>query len=160
MANDRETHERRDRSRMPGRPAPPRLPETYLHRGYFDEKGNIFSNLVTTIPEEVAKGLGIGGVTSTQLRRFYTKAKLIEQRLDAGESFESAVAGILELKQHAANAVGRAQGKAEQEGLDLLKKFIDRNVDLAVRSEEAFRKGFLLHFQGVVAYFKYHYPKK
>ena len=160
MANDREALERRDRSRMPSRPTPPRLPDGYLHRGYFDEKGNIFPDLVTTIPEEVAKGLGIGGVTSTRLRRFYTKAKAVEQRLDSGESFESAMAGILELKQHAANAVGRAQGKAEQEGLDLLKKFIDHNVDLAVKSKEAFRKGFLLHFQGVVAYFKYHYPKK
>lgn len=160
MANDREARERRDRSRTPDRLTPPRLPDAYLHTGYFDGKGNIFPNLVTTTPEDVAKGLGVGGVTSTQLRRFYTKAKAVEQRLDSGESFESAVAGILELKQHAANAVGRAQGRAEQEGLNLLKKFIDCNVDLAVKSERAFRKGFLLHFQGVVAYFKYHYPKK
>lgn len=153
MGNDREAHERHDRGR---RPVPPGLPDAYLNRGYFDEKGNIFPNLVTTTAEEIAKSLGTGGVTSTQLRRFYAKAKAVEQRVDSDESFASAVAGILELKQHAANAVGRAQGRGEQEGLALLKKFIDRNVDLAARSKEAFRKGFLLHFQGVVAYFKYH----
>ncbi|VUZ84399.1 hypothetical protein MELA_00770, partial [Candidatus Methylomirabilis lanthanidiphila] len=160
MGNDRKTYEGHDRSRMAGPPRPPGLPDGYLNRGYFDEKGNIFHDLVTTKPEEIAKGLGAGGVTSTQLRRFYTKAKAVEQRVDSGESFDSVVGRILELKQHAANAVGRAQGRDEQAGLELLKKFIDRNVDLAVKGKEAFRKGFLLHFQGVVAYFKYYDLKK
>jgi CRISPR type III-A-associated protein Csm2 len=99
-------------------------------------------------------------VTSTQLRRFYTKAKTAEGRLKAGEPFSSVTASILELKQHAANAVGRAQGRNEEAGLKLLKQFIDRNVELASKSEKAFLKGFLPHFQGVVAYFKFHYPKK
>ncbi len=141
-------------------PPPATLPDDYLSHGYFDKDGNVFSNLVTALPEEIAKRLGVGGVTTGQLRRFYTKAKTAEQRLDAGESFASVVAGILELKQHAANVVGRAQGRNEQAGFELLKQFIDRNVDAAVADERAFRKGFLLHFQGVVAFFKYHNPKK
>ncbi len=136
------------------------LPADYLKKGYFDGDGNIFPELVTSMGEDVARRLGIGGVTSTQLRRFYSKAKTAEQQLDAGEPFPSVVASILELKQHAANAVGKAQGKNEEAGLRLFKDVIDRNVDLAVRSEKAFRKGFLLHFQGIVAYFKFHNPKK
>lgn len=136
------------------------LPDGYLAQGYFDPDGHIHPDLITSTAEEIAKRLGVGGVTANQLRRFYTKAKTAEQRLKAGEPFPSVTAGILELKQHAANAVGRAQGKNEQAGLELLKQFIDRNVDLATKSEEAFRKGFLPHFQGVVGYFKYHNPKK
>jgi CRISPR type III-A-associated protein Csm2 len=136
------------------------LPVDYLKKGYFDGDGNIFPELVTGAGEEVARRLGVGGVTSTQLRRFYSKAKTAEQRLDAGEPFASVVASILELKQHAANAVGKAQGRDEEAGLRLFKDVIDRNVDQAVRSEKAFRKGFLIHFQGVVAYFKFHNPKK
>ena len=144
------------------RPPPPRpeLPAGYLTTGYFDKDGNIYPDLVNSLPEEIARRLGVGGVTSTQLRRFYTKAKTAEQRLDAGTPFASVVATILELQQHAANAAGKAKGKGEQAGLDLLKEFIDRNVGLARQNERAFRKGFLLHFQGVLAYFKYLNPKK
>jgi len=116
--------------------------------------------LITSTAEEIAKRLGIGGVTTNQLRRFYTKAKAAEQRLKAGEPFSSVTASILELKQHAANAVGRAQGRNEEAGLKLLKQFIDRNVEQATENEKAFLKGFLPHFQGVIAYFKFHYPKR
>jgi CRISPR type III-A-associated protein Csm2 len=136
------------------------FPANYLLAAYFDDKGYLFPELVTTHAEHIADSLGVGGVTSTQLRRFYTKAKSIEQRLDAGERFGATVPNILELKQHAAYAAGRAQGHAEQQGLETFKRFIDMNVDLAVSGEKAFRKGFLLHFQGVVAFFKYRHPKK
>lgn len=132
----------------------------YLAIGYLDDDGNVLPDLVTKIPEQIAISLGVGGVTSTQLRRFFNKAKLIEQRLDAKEPFPSLLGEILELKQHAANAFGKAQRPEEKIGLKRLKTFIDRNVEEAVKSQEAFRKGFLLHFQGVVAYFKYHNPTK
>jgi CRISPR type III-A-associated protein Csm2 len=158
---------RSQRETNPGRWDEPRtareatgLPTGYLSHGYFNERDFVHGELVTSMAEEVAKRLGVGGITSTQLRRFYSKAKTVEQRLDANEPFEGVVPSILELKQHAANTVGRAQGRDAQAGLELLKQFIDRNVDLAVRSEKAFRKAFLLHFQGVVAYFKYHNPRK
>jgi len=132
----------------------------YLASGYLDGEGNVLPDLVTKVPEQIAVSLGVGGVTSTQLRRFFNKARLIEQRLDADEPFPSLIGEILELKQHAANAFGKAQKQDDKTGLERLKTFIDRNVEEAVKSQEAFRKGFLLHFQGVVAYFKYHNPKK
>jgi CRISPR type III-A-associated protein Csm2 len=132
----------------------------YLASGYLDDNGNVLPDLVTKIPEQIAISLGVGGVTSSQLRRFFNKARLIEQRLDANESFPSLIGEILELKQHAANAFGKAQKQDEKVGLERLKTFIDRNVEEAVKSQEAFRKGFLLHFQGVIAYFKYHNPTK
>lgn len=161
---------REQRPFTPGTPPPSvvsQLPEGYLAKGYLDN-GNIMAELVTTIPEEIAKAFGVGGVTSTQLRRFFNKAKLVEQRLETEtkrgvgveEAFNSVIAEILELKQHAANSAGKAQNEKEKKGLELLKQFIDLSVDEAVKSEAAFRKGFLLHFQGVVAYFKYHNPKK
>ncbi len=127
-----------------------------LSKGYFDAKGNIFAELVTTNAERIAQWLINGGVTYTQLRRFYGKTKSAEQRLDSGEAFEAVIPRILELKQHAANAVGRAQREAERHGLEGLKRFIDENVRLGSANEHAFRWGFLVLFQGVVAYFKYH----
>jgi CRISPR type III-A-associated protein Csm2 len=138
------------------------LPEGYLAKGYFDERGFIFPEVITKWPEDMAIKLGKVGVTSAGLRRFYNKSKFIEQRLDAGEPFPSMKAKILELKQHAANVVGKAANREEKAKLELFKKFIDQNVDLAVSDEDgkSFREGFLLHFQGVIAYFKYHYPKK
>ena len=149
-----------DKSHRQGPPTPSGLPPDYLARGYFDKDGCIFLPLVTDVARKVSESLGQGGVTSTQLRRFYNKAKATEQRLDAGENFACLKAEILELEQHAANAAGKARDRREQAGLELFKQFIDKNTELAVRDEKSFRKGFLLHFQGVVAFFKYLYPKK
>jgi CRISPR type III-A-associated protein Csm2 len=137
-----------------------RLPAGYLKNGYFDSKGYVFKEVIINWPNELAKSLGAGGVTTTGLRRFYTKAKYAEQRLDHGEPFESIVATLYEMEQHAVNAVGKAVNASEKKGFELFKQVIETNVELAVKNRDAFKKGFLLHFQGLIAYFKYHNPSK
>ena len=69
MTTEHQAHGRYDRGRGATTPSPPQLPNEYLANGYFDEKGNIFQELVTRTAEDIAKKLGTGGVTSTQLRR-------------------------------------------------------------------------------------------
>ena len=137
----------------------PTLPAGYLQGGYFDEKGNIKCDLLANIAEQVAKVLGDSGVTSTQLRGFFMQVRAIERRLGQ-TSFPEVVPQIQKLKPLAANYVGRAKNEAERRGRPNLKLFIDRNGELAVRDEKNFKKGFIPHFESVVAYYKYHFPSK
>lgn len=128
-----------------------------LKDGYFDEEGCMQLDLVAEFPDKIANVFKkTGGVTSTGLRRFYTMSKSIEQKLEGGESFNCLKADLEELKIHAANAVGKATQKKDKDGLNLLKEFIELNVDQAIKSPKSFKKGFLTHFQSVVAYFKYY----
>ena len=75
--------------------------------------------------------------------------RTLEQRLDAKQPFDRIREQILVLKPLAASAVGRKTAS------ELFKQFIDFNVELAVKSEESFTRGFIIHMQSVVAYLKY-----
>jgi len=63
---------------------------------------------------------------------------------------------VATLKPIAAASVGRKTAP------DIFKQFIDRNVDLVLRSSDsdALVRGFLTHFQSVVAYLKYYEEKR
>jgi CRISPR type III-A-associated protein Csm2 len=128
-------------------------PAGYLEGGYFDEKGNIESAVVDTWAEQVAQILGMSGIASHQLRRFFNQLRAIEAKLET-EDFDAIRSDIHTLKRDAAYAVGRGVVRGE------FKEFIDRNVDLAVRDEKSFRRGFLEHFQSVLAYFTYHFRNR
>ena len=52
-----------------------RLPKDYLSNGYFDEKGYIREELLTTVASEVAKSFGFK-MSNSQLRRFYGHLKM------------------------------------------------------------------------------------
>lgn len=143
-----------------GRPVVPRLPEGYLKDGYFDAKGNIRCELVSDLAETVAKALGNAGVTSGQLRRFFGQVRALERDLRRG-SFPESCGRIEALKAKAANYAGRGTNRDEREKREVLKAFIDRNVGLAMAdSGKGFLKGFVPHFESVVAYYKYHFPTK
>jgi len=131
----------------------PRFPGDYLKGGYFDEEGQVKPAVVDTWAEEVAKVLGRSGITSHQLRRFFNQLRAAEAKLDT-QSFSAVRSDILSLKRDAAYAVGRGVVK------DNFKQFIDRNVELAVQDEASFRKGFIEHFQSVLAYFTYHFRNR
>jgi CRISPR type III-A-associated protein Csm2 len=132
------------------------LPKDYTKHGYFDSQGVLRPEMVVEYAESVAKALGKAGMTSNQLRRFFNKARLVEQRLDSGASWDSQKSELLTLKPLAANIVGRASSRREREQMEVFRTFIEENVDWAVASEKSFRKGFLVHFQSVIAYFKYY----
>jgi len=133
------------------RPPPARLPQGYLREGYFDAKGNLRPEVITDLAEEAARALGNArpGMASTQLRRFYNKTRFIKQKLDTGTPWDKVVSDIHSLKRDAANAVGKENAPR------IFKDFIDVNVQLAVQNKESFIRGFLQHFESVVAYRKY-----
>lgn len=131
----------------------------YLRLGYFDEKGNVRPEIITTEAEKVALDL-IARTRSGQqlsygqLRKFYSKAKFIELQLDSGQDFESVKHKIAALERDAADAEGRGVAPPA------LKVFIEKNARLARQSRRSFQEGFLQHFEGVMAYFRYHGPDK
>ena len=133
---------------------PSRLPESYLKKGYFDVQGNLLPELVTgeqilQVTRAIGQKQGQAELKTAQLRRFYGKAKSIEQKLDSGHSFDSLRPELLTMQALAANTVARGNAS------DIFKDFIDGNIALASKDKDHFRKGFLVHFQSVVAYFSY-----
>lgn len=136
------------------RPPPPGLTTDYLKRGYFDGKGNLWPELVVEEAQRVARSLNRGGqLKTTQLRRFFRKARGIQRKLDAGQSFAALVAELKALQPLAANSVARGNAPP------VFKEFIDRNVPLASRDAKHFVSGFLMHFQSIVCYFAYLTPR-
>lgn len=138
---------------------PPQLPSGYLQNGYFDSQGNINGELLTRIAEQVARVLGDSQITYTQLRRFFAQVRSIERDLGQRD-FPKLVPQIQSLKPMAANYVGKANNQWERQKREAFKRFIDLNVQLAIRDQESFEKGFIPHFESVVAYYKYHFPNK
>lgn len=137
------------RSFNPRRESPriPSLPSGYLKDGYFDQDGNLFHQIIQEWPETIAQSLARAGLSSTQLRRFFNRAKAIEQQ---EMPFARLKEDILSLKPIAAASVGREMAPP------IFKEFIDKNVELAVISEDSFKRGFITHFQSIVGYLKYY----
>ncbi len=136
--------------RQPGGRFPsqrPMFPDGYLQGGYFDKEGNILPEVIQKWPEQLAQTFRREGLTSTQLRRFFNRIRAIEQQ---ALRFERMKEGILSLIPIAAAAVGRGTAP------EVFKQFIDKNVHLAVNSQDSFSRGFMTHFQSVVAYLKYY----
>ena len=137
----------------------PELPQRYLEGGYFDDSGNIKCDLLTHTAEQVARVLGNSGVTSTQLRRFFMQVRSIERELGP-KAFPELVPQIQSLQPAVANYVGRGKDPGERERRKSLKWFIDRNVEFATKDQKNFEEGFIPHFESIVAYYKYHFPRK
>ena len=73
--------------------------------------------------------------------------------MDEDRDFNMVKADIYSLKRDVAYQVGR--GVAPNE----LQQFIDYNIPSATIDERNFRKGFLSHFESVLAYFVYYTPE-
>lgn len=125
----------------------PALPSGYLAKGYFDEKGNILTEVVIEWASAIAKQLDSAGLQPTQLRKFFTEARLIQGQFEAGKSFDSLRGRILKLDAYAADAIKK--GNAPQ----LFKQFIEYNLKWAAKDKKSFLEGFLPHFENIVAYF-------
>lgn len=138
------------------RPAPQvALPNNYLAQGFFDEKGYLHADLITDTAEKVALTFGNSspGLTTSQLRRFFSHAKAAQNSLNVIGDYDKVKVNIQKLRFFAAEAAGK--GKVPKS----FHEFIVRNLDL-VTDEKSFGKGFMEHFQAVVAYFYYHFPRK
>ncbi len=145
-------------SHAPGAPPPDTTTDfqfgpEYLAQGYFelkDDKRSLRSEIVDALAQEAAKRLGNQGMKTHQIRRVFNKARGIQARLKRDRDF-AATEGIYKLKRDVAYQVGRAVVPE-----DFL-HFIERNVALAVADRESFEKGFMQHFESILAYFVYYF---
>lgn len=121
----------------------------YLQGGYFvtgqDEEPYLRVELLTEVAREVANTLS-PRMNVHQVRRFFTHIRLLENRLRNGATFDSIRPDLARLEPAAANAVARGLAPTE------FGQFIERNAREAQRGVEHFRKGFVPHFEAVVAY--------
>jgi len=131
-------------------PPPPKLPTDYLQKGYFDDKGNPLPEIIIDWPKAIADTLsGIRPpMSSSQLRgAFFTEVRRLEKRLDATHDFNAIRPEILKLRAFAAD-------RRKKRKIPLLfEEFIEANLRWATRGEKEFRKGFVPHFECVVAYY-------
>jgi len=113
---------------------------------YFGQDGHTRVELLLKEAENLAACFERDRLKRHQLRAFYDHAKRQLQRLQCGASFGAVHPEIAKLKAFAADRAGRA------DPLPLsFKRFIDLNVD-AVKDRTSFEKGFMPHFEAVVAY--------
>jgi len=124
------------------------LSPDYLKNGYFDENGYLREEIFTSEAMHVSDVLSSKGMTSAAIRRFYTKLRGISNRYGTGD-FERIKEKLYSFYPSAAYAVSRKNTSVPPE----FQKFIETNIKLAVKDPKHF-KGFVEHFQSVVAYFK------
>ena len=135
------------------------FPMDYLKGSYFDEKGILKCELLTTRADELAKMFGEANIAANQLRQLFTQVRAIERQIGKS-NFLELVPNIQRLSAIVAYYAGRGKNQNERDNREYLKKFIDVNRVIAEKSENAFKKGFVPHFEAIVAYYKYHFPIK
>jgi CRISPR type III-A-associated protein Csm2 len=121
-----------------------------LEKGYFNPDGRLWEEFLTTMASEVARAFR--GLKNHQLRRFYGHAKAAENRLNMTRDWHAVNLDVKKLSPFVSEAKGK--DKIPPSFYD----FIEKNIRL-VKTEKDFKEGFMEHFQAVVAYFTYHYPK-
>jgi len=122
-------------------PFPPGYPR------YLTDGGHTRVELITAEAENLAARFEADKLKRHQLRSFYDHAKRQLRRLTCGAPFGEVHPEIARLKAFAADRYGRADNALPKS----FKDFIDRNVD-AVTDAASFQKGFMPHFEAVVAY--------
>ncbi len=130
---------------VPDRPAE----GSFFKAGYPDyfEDGVLRPEFVTDLAEEIAQRLGAErpSMTMHQLRAFYGQVKRLEGALKRKRPFREIALEIQKLKPIASERASKDKVPKYFE------QFIIRNVDKA-KDEDSFLKGFVEHFQAVVAY--------
>lgn len=126
-------------------------PEGYLSNGYFTEDGHIKSELLMDNALSVADSF-TRDMKYSQLRRFYTHVKTAEKAYDFTKDKEKLIRDIQKMD----SFVAEASKKDKVTGP--FYKFIRENVS-AIKTKKDVLEGFIPHFQSVVAYFTYKYPR-
>jgi CRISPR type III-A-associated protein Csm2 len=116
---------------------------------YFTEDGYTNIELLKDVAKAIADKCSKDGLTRNQLRAFYDHAKRQVQRLQYGIAFREILPEIVRLKTAAADRSTRTGPNRIPPDF---REFIDRNVD-AISDRPSFEKGFMPHFEAVVAYF-------
>ena len=130
--------------------SPASLPDNYLDGGYFDKKGDkqyLKEAVFIEWPQKVSIALGKQGMSPTALRKFFNKLRAIEAKYKSSMDFDLVKQDIFAFDRDVAYTSGRGVTPP------LFKSFIAKNIELAKRDPDNF-KGFVEHFQSVIAYFK------
>jgi CRISPR-associated protein Csm2 len=134
--------------------------KNYLKTGYFNESDAVKGELLCTTALEVAKALGRANITYTQIRAFFTAARAIQRTYSSNIKFPQIVPNIERLGFLSAYYVGKGKNDYERKDREKLKEFIDSNVLHAKKDAHNFKDGFIPHFEAVMGYFKWLYPKE
>lgn len=131
------------------------LPNDYLAQGFFDEKGYLYADLIANTAEQVALALGNSSpsLSTSQLRRFFSHAKAAQNSLNVMGDYDKVKVNIHKLRSFAAEATGKRKVPK------VFQEFIEKNLDLTTDAK-SFGKGFMEHFQAVVAFFYCHFRDK
>lgn len=129
------------------------LPEGYLARGYLDQNGNIYPELITDHAEHVARKLR--GMTQSQFRRYFNHARWIEERVRKGTDFNSLRYELDRMKPIAMAGLVDRNAKVTRAFAEMVHRMVD-----AVKTGDDFVKGFMPHFEAVLAYFIYYNNEK
>lgn len=119
----------------------------YLSRVFPGEEGKPVDQAKGVKPLAHAMTQTKPELTTAQLRRFFQHCRALESKLRYGASWGDVRADFLRLDAAAADAFGKEPKKIP----DLFYDFIRKNV-AAVKDEKDFLKGFLPHFEAVVAF--------
>ncbi len=133
--------------------------DDYLKDGYFRdpaERRQLRPEVVDAIARDIAGVLerSYPETKPYQLRRVFNKLRALERSLRAQRSFEEIQAEITKLRHETYRQVGRKLVSED------FKRFVDRNVDLAVQNKDNFVRGFIPHFVAVLGFFEYIKPEK
>jgi len=130
-----------------------KLPDNYLSKGYFDEKGQMLRSIFKEDAILAASCLAKANMSSTAFRNFYNKLKAIEYRYksfsekNSHEAFEKIKPDIYAFERDATYYVSRGVIP------EIFKTILVKNIELAIKSPEHF-KAFVEHFFSILAYFK------
>lgn len=130
----------------------------YLKGGYFDADGCLKVEYVSREKvEPLAKAMceDRTGLTTHQIRRYFSHCRAIETRLKSGGAKWAAVwPEVKKLDVAAADGAAKQPPKIPA----LFHDFIRRNVD-RIKTQKDFLKGFLPHFEALVGFGQAHFRK-
>lgn len=137
----------------------------YLKDGYFDKTGNIHTELIDTKAEEIVKTFGDCNMKYTKIRKFFQharQAQRVYESLPYEERKEEK--SIKDLKEKIVKLKPIVYYKAKgQEKIPLgFIEFINKNIELIENCDinkvpDYVIRGFIPHFEAVIAYFKYNF---
>ena|SRR3990172_8320107 len=120
-----------------------------LKNGYFNEKGYLKSEYQVDYPQKLANFFAGQGDQNkiAQIRKFFDQIRLIEGKFKLKKDFDSVVPelnSLLSLLEYAKN-----RKHITQEFQD----YLSANIQEGVKTSKDFEKGFIPHFQALVAYY-------
>jgi len=131
--------------------------ENYFYED--EKKTTVKSELLNEKAKEIAqsffgkdrRGNIVPGLTSAQLRRFYTEVKSIDKRLETAGDKEKKFKELFPLIKMLKSKVAYASNPRKRRVPDQFRKFIDDSIDKVIDKKDF--DAFVLQFEAVVGYF-------